>query len=114
MVIIALIINIVLIVMFIQMYIHVSNMDKTIEAMNRTLTEMAKSMGCTDAGAGPAEAVPEYESESFMGYYVSPETAKNVRAFKRAGLEYQAETELRRTANMPANVARSYLEQLDK
>lgn len=103
-----LIINVVLIVIFILMAEHISGIHKTIEQMSRTLTSMAKSMGCIESKTEPEDGV----DEEFMGYTVTSDVRKTVKAFKNDGIYTKAEDELRRATHMPHDVAAAYLDQL--
>ena len=108
MIVFSLIINVVLIVIFILMAGHISGIHKTIEQMNRTLTSMAKSMGCIESKTEPEDGV----DEEFMGYTVTSDVRKTVKAFMGAGRYAKAESELCLATHMPHDVAAAYLDQL--
>ncbi len=102
-----LILDIAMIVVFFLMYAHITGMHKTLEQMDRTLKEMAKTMGCAESKSPAAEG-----DEDFMGYVVTAEVRRIVQEYLNDGVYTKAMAELRRATRMPRDVASAYLDHL--
>lgn len=103
----ALLSTIALVIVIIIFY-NISETRSTVTKMYRTLTNMAKSMGCIESRTPVDDGV----DEEFMGYVVTSDVRKAAKEFLDAGVYTKAEAELCRAAHMPRAVASAYLEQL--